>query len=47
MRSHLESFLGATSIVEERKIKALPILSRYIEALRSGGSKPSRPEMAI
>jgi hypothetical protein len=28
MRSHLASFLGATSIVEERKVKALPILNR-------------------
>jgi|SRR6516165_7043437 hypothetical protein len=47
MRSHLASFLGPTSIVEERKAKALPILVRYVQALRSSGHRPSRPEMDI
>jgi hypothetical protein len=34
--------------VEDRKAKALPILVRYVEAIRSsGGSRPTRPEMTI
>jgi hypothetical protein len=48
MRAQLASFLGPSSIVEERKAKVLPILMRYVEKVRTAkGSRPERPELSI
>jgi truncated hemoglobin YjbI len=47
MRSQLATFLptSAPSIINERRAKALPILTRYIEQIRSGGSRPAKPDI--
>lgn len=47
MRVQLASLSDSpAAIVEERKRKALPIVLRFIEAMR-GGRKPSKPEIIV